>query len=144
MTAAPAPSSRKRRRASSTVRYWSTGCVARFLAALVASISPKLTRNSNSEKFFALRLRSHLTVVNRDGERDDAIGKFIFHRRVAIATAILDQRTQLLRIGDGALGEGFELGGLEIAVQPLRTHAGKQDAARRGGVRREAAADVGC
>src|SRR2546430_9158965 len=59
MTAAPAPSSRKRRRASSTVRYWSTGCVARFLAALVASISPKLTRNSNSEKFFALRLRSH-------------------------------------------------------------------------------------
>src|SRR5437762_5867597 len=67
-----------------------------------------------------------MVVENRDGERDDAIGKFIFHRRVAIATAILDQRTQLLRIGDGALGEGFELGGLEIAVQPLRTHRSEE------------------
>src|SRR5256885_17040933 len=32
----------------------------------------KLTRNSNSEKFFALRLRSHLTVVKRT--RSEACG----------------------------------------------------------------------
>ena len=64
-----------------------------------------------------------LMIEHRYGERDDAVGEFVLDRRVAAAAALLDERAQLRRVGDGTLGERLEPGGLEVALQALGAHA---------------------